>query len=153
MTAADLARIEAALGFELPASYRQFMLRYPRERLLAAQPEWLEPVTEWEFADNPDRVVAFNRFVRTQPDRVFMDDGPWPDHLLVIGNEADINYFAIDRTGADPTVLRWNHENGKLEPRADSLDDFVRYLLDWFRDIIEDDEEYRADERDLEDDE
>jgi len=67
MTEADLDRIERALSFPLPAFYRRFMVNYPRW-LLDRQPEGFDPVTEWEFADDPERVIEFNRFVRAQED-------------------------------------------------------------------------------------
>jgi hypothetical protein len=65
MTEAELDTIEHALGFSLPAFYRRFMVAYPRW-LLRNQPAWLKPSTGWNFVDDPERVIEFNRFVRAQ---------------------------------------------------------------------------------------
>ena len=131
MTDADLDGIELALGFPLPAFYRRFMAEYPRW-LLDRQPPWLNPVTEWDFADNPARVIEFNRFVRAQEPDYFFDDIPWPDEYLVIGNEYDQNYYLVNRLSGEETVYRWSHEDGELEAVARSLPEFRDNLCDWF---------------------
>src|SRR5262245_58911636 len=139
MTAADLDAIERALGFPLPAFYRRFMQTYPCS-LLDAQPQWLKPVTEWEFADQPERVIEFNRFVRAQEDDYFFDDAPWPDEYLVIGNEADQNYFAVNRADGRETVYFWSHEDGEFHPIAESLKGYADWLLQWWDEIKRDSE-------------
>jgi hypothetical protein len=134
MTADDLEAIEHALGFSLPLFYKRFMQDYPcglRER----QADWLKPVSEWEFANSPDRVIAFNRFVRAQEEGYFVDDGLWPDSCLVIGNEEDQNYFAIDRLDGKETVYFWSHEDGEFHPIAESLSGYVEWLIEWWDDI------------------
>lgn len=139
MTEADLDRIESALGFALPAFYREYMQAYAPD-LRAQQPEWLRPVNEWEFADDPDRVIALNRSVRAQAEGYFFDDRPWPDELLVIGSEHDQNYFAIDRLSGDEGMLFWSHEDGSLSRIADSLPGYRDWLMRWWDDIRRDDE-------------
>ncbi|MBL8798436.1 MAG: SMI1/KNR4 family protein [Planctomycetia bacterium] len=139
MTEADLNRIEAALGFALPTFYRVYMRAYPRD-LRARQPEWLKRVTEWEFADDPDRIIAFNRSVRAQEDGWFFDDRPWPDELLVIGSEYDQNYFAVNRRSGDEGVLFWSHEDGSLSRIAESLSGYRDWLVQWWDDIRRDNE-------------
>ena len=131
MTEADLDRIENALGFPLPAFYRRFMVRYPRW-LLDKQPPWLKPITEWDFADNPDRVIEFNRFARAQEPGWFFDDIPWPDEYLIIGNEYDQNYYLVNRLSGDETVYRWSHEDGQLQTVAASLPEFRDNMCVWF---------------------
>jgi hypothetical protein len=131
MTNADLDRIEQALGFPLPAFYRRFMAEYPRW-LQGRQPPWLNPITEWGFADNPDRVIEFNRFVRAQEPGWFFDDRRWPDEYLVIGSEYDQNYYLVDRLSGEETVYRWSHEDGELEAVARSLPEFRDNLCVWF---------------------
>lgn len=131
MTDADLDTIERALGFPLPAFYRQFMVAYPRW-LLDRQPPWFNPITEWDFADNPERVIEFNRFVRAQEPGWFFDDIRWPDEYLVIGSEYDQNYYLIDRLRGDEAVYRWSHEDGQLEAVARSLPEFRDNLCAWF---------------------
>jgi hypothetical protein len=137
MTEADLDHIERALGFPLPAFYRRFMANYPRW-LLDKQPEGFDPVTEWEFADDPDRVIEFNCFVRAQEDGWFFDGRPWPDELLVVGSEDDQNYFAVDRLSGDEGVLFWSHEDGSLTRVADSLAGYTEWLARWWGDIRRD---------------
>jgi hypothetical protein len=80
MTDADLDRIESALDLKLPAFYRRYMLNYPRW-LPEKQPDWSN-VTEWEFADVPDQVIHFNRYVRGFEPGEFFDDGHWPPHYV-----------------------------------------------------------------------
>jgi SMI1-KNR4 cell-wall len=131
MTEADLDSIERALGFPLPAFYRRFMTDYPRW-LLDKQPSWFNPITEWDFADNPEQVVEFNRIVRAQTPGCFFDDIPWPDEYLVIGNEYDQNDYLVNRFSGDETVYRWSHEDGQLEAVAGSLPEFRDNLCIWF---------------------
>ena len=131
MTDADLDSIEQALGFPLPGFYRQFMAEYPRW-LLDKQPPWFNPITEWDFADNPERVIEFNRFVRAQEAGRFFDDVPWPDKYFVIGSEYDQNYYLVDRLSGEETVYRWSHEDGQLQTVAGSLPEFRDNLCVWF---------------------
>jgi SMI1-KNR4 cell-wall len=134
MTAGDLESIEQALGFPLPGFYKRFMQEYPRS-LPEKQPGWLKPVTEWEFADNPERVIQFNRFVRDQEEGYFVDDGTWPDEYFVIGNEEDQNYFAVNRLGGAETVYFWSHEDGEFHPIAGALEAYAEWLVEWWDDI------------------
>jgi hypothetical protein len=131
MTEADLDRIERALGFPLPAFYRRFMAEYPRW-LLDRQPPWFDPITEWDFADDPGRVIEFNRFVRAQEPGEYFEDVPWPDEYLVIGSESDQNYYLINRISGEETVYRWSHEDGQLQTVAGSLPEFRDNLCVWF---------------------
>jgi hypothetical protein len=140
MTENDLDAIERALGVPLPAFYRRFMVNYPRW-LLEKQPVGFDPVTEWEFADDPERVIKFNRFVRAQEEGWFFDDGPWPDELLVIGSEADQNYFAVNLQSGDEAVQFWSHEDGSLRRIADSLTGYTEWLVRWWDDIRRDNEQ------------
>jgi hypothetical protein len=146
MTEADLNHIEKALGFPLPAFYRRFMVNYPRW-LLDRQPPWLKPVTEWDFADNPDRVIEFNRFARTQEPGWFFDDIPWPDEYLVIGNEYDQNYYLVNRLSGDETVYRWSHEDGQLQTVAGSLPEFRDNMCIWFEEWKRESERDNAEQK------
>ena len=131
MTKQDLDRIEHDLGFPLPSYYRRFMVSYPRE-LLEKQPAWHDPITEWDFADNPARIVEFNRFVRECEAGTFFDNVVWPDEFFVIGNESDQNYYLVNRLSGEETVYRWSHEDGMLQHVAGSLDEFRDNLCLWF---------------------
>ncbi len=110
--------------------------------MLDKQPEGFDPVTEWEFADSPVRITEFNRFVREQENGWFFDDGPWPDELLVIGSEANQNYFAVNRLSGEEAVLFWSHEDGSLTRIADSLSGYTEWLVQWWDDIRRDNERY-----------
>lgn len=139
MTKTDLDRTEAALGFPLPAFYGRFMLAYPPD-LRARQPEWLRPVTQGELADDPEVVIALNRFVRAQEEGYFFDEGPWPDEYFVIGTEYDQNYFAINHLDGKQAVYLWGHEDGQMRRIAGSLAGYVRWLIRWWGDIRRDSE-------------
>jgi hypothetical protein len=137
MTLTELDRIESALGVKLPEFYRQFMQDYPRW-LLSKQPAYLKPVTVWEFADNPERVIAFNQYVRAQPPGEFVDDAPWPDEYFVIGSEADQNWFTLHLASGTEAVHLYHHEDGEFHPVAQSLQEFTEYLVKWWEDIERD---------------
>jgi hypothetical protein len=132
MTASDFENIEKALGFPLPEHYKRFMLNYPPELLQAKPADW-DPITDWEFADNPRRIVQMNQYVRKQPPGHFVDDGPWPERFFVIGEEEGGNYYAIDRSGEDERVWMCHHEDGQLAPMfTQTLEEFSEWLIDYF---------------------
>jgi hypothetical protein len=137
MTDADLDRIESVLALKLPVFYREYMLHYPRW-LLDKQPKWMEPVTEWEFADDPDRVIQFNQYVRRCPPGEFFDDAPWPHRYFVIGSEAEQNWYALDLAGQTETVHLYHHEDGEFLPVAGSLEGHAETLVHWWEDIERD---------------
>ncbi len=132
MNASDFTDIEQALGFELPNYYKQFILEYPMS-LLAAKPRGWKPITDWEFANNPHRIIEMNRFVRSQEDGYFLENGPWPDRYFVIGEEEAGNYYAIDRDSSDQTVFMFHHEDGEIEAtHAKSLAEFREWMIEYF---------------------
>jgi hypothetical protein len=133
MTDADLDRIESALDLKLPAFYREYMLNYPRW-LPERQPEWSD-VTQWEFADEPDRVIHFNHLVRGSEPGEFFDDGPWPAHYFVIGSEAEQNWYFLDLKGGSEAVYLFHHEMGDVAEEARSLGEFPYGLLRWWEDV------------------
>src|SRR5262249_1797320 len=120
-----------ALGFPLPTFCRRFMVDYP-SWLLEKQPAWFKPITEWDFANNPERVIAFNRYVRTQEPGEFFDDIPWPNEYLVIGNGADQNYYLVTRRRGVDRVSRGGQEAGQLRVVAGSLPESRDKLWVWF---------------------
>ncbi len=133
MTDADLDRIESALGLALPAFYRRFMLDYPRW-LAQKQPRWSD-VEKWELADDPERVIGFNRYVRGFRPGAFFDDRTWPNHYFVIGSERNQNWFFLDLAGGSEAVFLYHHEEGEVRHEADSLPGYCEYLLDWWHDV------------------
>jgi hypothetical protein len=133
MTDADLDRIEAELAVKLPAFYRAYMRDYPRW-LADQQPAWSD-VTEWEFADDPNRVIHFNRVVRRYPPGAFFDDGPWPLHYFVIGSEQEQNWYFLNLETGDEAVYWFHHEMGEVGQVCKTLSEFPQELLVWWRDV------------------
>jgi hypothetical protein len=133
MTDADLDCIEAALDLGLPMFYRTYMLDYPRW-LPKKQPEWSN-VTQWEFADDPDRVIYFNQYVRGGAPGEFFDDRPWPHHYFVIGSEAEQNWYFLDLASGSEAVYLFHHEMGDVWEQAPSLEEFPDSLVRWWEDV------------------
>jgi SMI1 / KNR4 family (SUKH-1) len=136
MTDADLDRIESALDLLLPAFYRRYMLHYPRW-LPEKQPEWSD-VARWEFADDADQVIHFNRYVRAAEPGEFFDDGPWPPHYFVIGSEAKQNWYFLDLASGSEDVYLYHHDMGEVHEEAASLSEFPDSLLRWWADVEQD---------------
>jgi hypothetical protein len=88
------------------------MLHYPRW-LAERQPEWSD-VEKWELADDPDRVIQFNRRVRASAPRVFFDNRPWPPHYFVIGSEQEQNWYFLDLAEGSEAVYWFHHERGDV---------------------------------------
>ena len=133
MTKADLDRIESTLDLKLPAFYPRFMLDYPKW-LPEKQPEWAN-VTEWEFANDADRVIHFNQYVRSCEPGWFFDDIPWPPHYFVIGSEAEQNWYFLDLAGGSEAVYLFHHEMGEVGQEAASLSEFPYSLIRWWQDV------------------
>jgi hypothetical protein len=133
MTDTDLDRIEAALDLRLPLFYRKYMLDYPRW-LPKRQPEWSD-VTQWEFADDPDRVIYFNQYVRGGEPDEFFDDKTWPPRYFVIGSEAEQNWYFLDLDRGSEAVYLFHHEMGDVLEQARSLEEFPDSLVRWWKDI------------------
>lgn len=130
MTADDLDRIAAALDLELPGFYRKMMLQYPRW-LVERQPSWSD-VARGDFADDPGRVIHFNRLVRDGGPGEFFDDGPWPAHYFVIGSEEEQNWYFLDLAGGSEAVYQYHHDRGEVIMLAPSLREFPAALAEWW---------------------
>src|SRR5438105_1266825 len=116
MTEADLDRIESALGLQLPVFYRRYMRNYPRW-LPEKQPDWSD-VVRWEFADDADQVIHFNRYVREAEPGEFFDDRQWSPHSFVIGSEAEQNWYFLDLASGSEAVYLYHHEMGDVYQEA-----------------------------------
>src|SRR5262249_51567623 len=57
-----------------------------------------------ELADDPDRVIHFNRYVRACGRGEFFEDGSWPPQYVVIGSERDQNWFFLDLADGSEAV-------------------------------------------------
>lgn len=118
---------------KLPGFYRDYMVDYP-SWLPAKQPKWSD-VTQWEFADHPDRVIHFNQYVRScEPDE-FFDDQPWPPHYFIIGSEAEQNWYFLDLASGSQAVYLFHHEMGDVAQEAATLAEFPHALLRWWSDV------------------
>jgi hypothetical protein len=133
MSDADLDRIEFALEVKLPVFYRRQMLNYP-QWLTEKQPDWSN-VAEDEFADDPDRVIHFNNYVRSGEPDDFFDDRTWPHHYFVIGTEAEQNWYFLDFASGSEAVYLFHHEMGDVAEAAPSLAEFPASLVRWWEDI------------------
>ena len=133
MTEPDLNLIESTLGLDLPAYYRSFMLSYPTS-LAEQQPEWSD-VTNWEFANCPKRVIAFNRYVRGCDVDEFFDDIKWPYNYFVIGSEQEQNWYFIDLQSDDEQVFLYHHSMGDVDVESKSLASFPDALIKWWSDV------------------
>lgn len=133
MTNDDLDRIESALALKLPDAYRRFMLDYPNW-LSAQQPDWSD-VERWELANEPERVIRFNRSVRESEPGEFFDDMPWPPHYFVIGSERDQNWYFLDLTSGSDVVWMFHHEEGEVRREAASLAEFPVALVAWWEGV------------------
>jgi hypothetical protein len=131
MTKADLDRIETTLDLKLPASYRETILHYP-QWLVEKQPSWSN-VTYWDYADDPDRVIHFNQYVRGFEPGEFFDEGPWPPHYFVIGSEEEQNWYFLDLEGGTEAVYLYHHDLGEVRSLAPSLREFPDVLVEWWR--------------------
>ncbi len=136
MTDADLNRIASALALKLPAFYRRFMLDYPRW-LSEKQPERSD-VEKWELANDPDRVIHFNRYVRGFEQGEFFDDGPWPEHYFVIGSERGQNWHFLDLATGSEVVFLFHHDEGEVRREVARLAEFPTALVAWWEDIERD---------------
>jgi hypothetical protein len=133
MTAGDLNRIEAALDLKLPVFYREAMLNYP-QWLAEKQPAWSN-VTHWDFADDPDRVIHFNQYVRGFRSGEFFDDEPWPPHYFVIGSEEEQNWYFLNLAGGSEAVFLYHHDRGEVRQLASSLQEFPDALVEWWQEV------------------
>jgi len=133
MTNTELDRIESALDVKLPAFYRQYMLNYPLW-LTEKQPEWSD-VAMGEFANDADRIIEFNRYVRGAGPDEFFDDRTWPLHYFVIGSECEQNWYFLDLASGSETVYLFQHEMGDVAPAAESLAKFPDALLQSWSDV------------------
>ncbi len=133
MTDADLDRIESALALKLPAFYRRFILGYPAW-LPAKQPDWSD-VAKCELADDPERVIHFNQYVRGFGPDEFFDDEVWPPHYFVIGSEAEQNWYFLDLASGSEAVFLFHHEEGEVRREAESLAEFPAALVAWWEGV------------------
>jgi hypothetical protein len=121
MTAGELARIEQALGIELPPSYRARMLAFPI-RAAAGNAD----LGVW---DNADRLIEYNLELRNgAPGGV----KPWPRHFFALGHMGDGSPYALDLSDGDAV---WWVDVGHLDNESSQKEatSFARWADDYFR--------------------
>ncbi len=132
MTETEVATVETELAVGLPSHYRKFLLNYPQS-LLENKLDlgWVkEPPADRQFYNNPTRLIALNRDVRTPGTPWVGEAGdPWPDKYFVIGDDQCGNYWCVDLLVTDPGVWFYDHEIGAFERRHGSLSEFTDSLL------------------------
>ena len=130
VTSADLARIEAELGLQLPVDYRALMLSYPS---FLREAYYNSPVggrasDALLFAD-PDRVIAYNRGWRDDDFLLGENDSrPRQDRHLIIGEDCGGNCWCVKLSGEDHAVWLFDHEDGSLVQSAASLAEHLEHL-------------------------
>jgi hypothetical protein len=119
MDEADLTRFADATGLCLP----------PEMAVLGAKSPWLE--------GDLDRLIALNAHVRIPGTPwIGVEGAPWPDDLVVIGEDGCGNYWSVlrpDRHAPVPpadylSVWFLDHETGEMEQQHPSLGAFLLHL-------------------------
>jgi SMI1 / KNR4 family (SUKH-1) len=110
MTLDGVSKIETALGIKLPSAYKTLVTNYP--------PELFQHAADFDLMDDPDRVIAMNREVRTSA----FYGVRWPADYFAIGENGCGDYYCLDLSGQTGGVLFFDHEIRKFEERAPSVE-------------------------------
>jgi hypothetical protein len=143
MTLDHLHDVERELNVTLPAPYVAYMRSYPlvlNETVIYIGDSPQTPA-QWEFIGTRERLIELNRYVR-EPGVEWLEDGsPWPDTHFAIGEDIGGDCFSIRLAGvgagvgadwdysAGKSVFTFDHETGRFEPRASSLEAYARQVL------------------------
>ena len=127
----DLDRIESLLGVSLPAAYRETMLAYPFSPDHQAAELWMP--------NDAATVLDMNRPV---PERQ-LAGGPWPAHLVFIGEDGGEEEFVLDVLAAAAPVLAYERESGHLRALAPNFAAWLTMLRDWQAEVDQDAEAMR----------
>lgn len=118
MTNDELDHIEARLAVVLPAEYRRFVWDYPSEVDAGTR--------SCEIYDRPDRVIAETETLRMG----LTDLKPSPSHIIV-GDTGCGDWYFLDLDESPAPVKMWDHETGKTEQVALSIDDWYAKIQSW----------------------
>lgn len=114
VTADELARFEAALGFPLPEAMVGLRAKRPH------------------FETRLARLIDLNELVRIPGDPWVGETGdPWPTDHVVIGGDDCGNYYSVlrpDTRPNDPTVWFYDHDQAGFEAYQPDLSAFVKHL-------------------------
>jgi hypothetical protein len=112
MTQDDVSQIERELGITVPSAYRALVTDYP--------PEWFQHAADFDLMDDPARVVAMNREIRTGPFYGVI----WPSGYFAIGENGCGDYYCLDLSRSQSPVVFFDHERRAFVDRAASLQDW-----------------------------
>lgn len=140
VTKEEVAGLEKAFDVRLPADYVAFILNYP-ERLKALKKDsgWKqESPAHRELLSDPKALQKINELVRSpntpwtaeDPEAGFQDDGPWPAHYFVIGDDPTGNYWCLNTKSTGTQVLFYDHDFGTFQKQADSVEQFAAWLVE-----------------------
>lgn len=120
MTAAELEGVESALGVTLPGPYRAAMLAYPLGPA--------DATSRIALQDDPQGVIAFNRFLREQ------FPGDWRPGDLAVGNSPCGDPYFLDTGGGSADVWAWDHETHEVTREAADFGTWLTVLRS--RDVV-----------------
>jgi hypothetical protein len=135
VTARTLAGLEKAFGLSLPKGYVRFVCRYPDD-LLHTKTDlgWKqESPAERQLVNDVAKLQKLNALVRLPGTPWTEDDGPWPEHCFVIGDDECGNYWALDTREADSPVYFYDHDYGTFTRQHGSVEEFGRWLVQHIR--------------------
>ncbi len=122
---AQQAELSSLIGRPIPGPYLELMANYPAE-LNRPYPGVPELISEFELAADPQAVIRLNQMVREED--IWTEEGPWPTHLLVIGEEIGGDLAALNLDEPGFPVERLLHEVAKFKRVAANLTDYIKLL-------------------------
>ena len=137
MSLPEVAELESSLGFSVPKAYQKFVVNYPAALVTTEiDLSWKkEAPADRQLRIDPIDVLALNRDVRCPGTPWTEDEGPWPEHFFVIGDDECGNYWALDQRRAESSaVYFYDHDYGKFTKEHDSLDGFAKHLVEYVED-------------------
>lgn len=132
MAAINVELIEDRLGVKLPNAYRKLLIDYPQSlHDTKLDLGWKqEPISERELYGDAERIICANVDQRRLSTQWFSDDiEPWPDHMLVIGDDQCGNYWCLDLRDSDDRVVFYDHDAGGFQDDSDSLAEYVEKTI------------------------
>lgn len=134
MTEKQLKAIEKKLAVKLPKSYRNLLLKPPRQ-LLA--------LLEWDDNDNEEGqtplfrtsklISQLNQECHT-PDSEYFEFA-LPDEYFIIGGDCGGNYYCIKPKAKKTEVFFWHHDSCEFEKCSGSIREFVKYIFDFYAEV------------------
>jgi hypothetical protein len=132
-----LNEIRELTGFEIREDYVRLIGEFPGQLLNIPRADDGSgdegQVDTVELMSDLADVLDINQEVRSGS--VEHPDGHqfyWPDQVLVIGENAEGDYYAIDLADEYPGVLFFDHQLVEFEEITDSLNEYVELLQESF---------------------